>query len=149
MTTDTAAPGQAPSPTPAATFSLQSLAQPELAAEAVKAASQGHKLTVGQKIALITRNLDELMGAQAAVDKLASILEQRDLNIYWGTATTGESCQRDHDSRVEASQRSILTKANDSLATRRTTLWPAESVAFVLHTHSPQFIICRNSFDSL
>lgn len=40
-----------------------------------------------QKQELITRNLQETLG----VDKLTSILkENRDLKIYWGTATTGK-----------------------------------------------------------
>lgn len=44
-------------------------------------------LTWEQKLELITRNLQETLG----MDKLASILkENRDLKIYWGTATTGK-----------------------------------------------------------
>lgn len=44
-------------------------------------------LTWEQKQELITRNLQETLGA----DKLTSILkENRDLKIYWGTATTGK-----------------------------------------------------------
>lgn len=44
-------------------------------------------LTVEQKQELITRNLQETLGT----DKLTSILkENRDVKIYWGTATTGK-----------------------------------------------------------
>lgn len=43
-------------------------------------------LTADQKLALITRNLQETLGA----DKLATILQERDVKIYWGTATTGK-----------------------------------------------------------
>jgi tyrosyl-tRNA synthetase len=37
------------------------------------------------KYDLITRNLQEVLGE----DKLKSILKERDVKIYWGTATTG------------------------------------------------------------
>lgn len=44
-------------------------------------------LSLEQKLDIITRNLQETLG----VDKLTSILkENRDLKIYWGTATTGK-----------------------------------------------------------
>ncbi len=39
-----------------------------------------------EKYHLITRNLQEIVGDE----KLKSILKQRDLRIYWGTATTGK-----------------------------------------------------------
>lgn len=39
-----------------------------------------------QKFNLITRNLQEYLGGQ----KIKEIIEQRDLRIYWGTATTGK-----------------------------------------------------------
>ena len=39
-----------------------------------------------QKLALITRNLQEIVGE----DKIAEVIKQRDLKIYWGTATTGK-----------------------------------------------------------
>ena len=45
--------------------------------------------TVDEKIALITRGLDEVMGGEKAIAELRSILEKRDLKLYWGTATTG------------------------------------------------------------
>lgn len=45
--------------------------------------------TIDEKIHLITRNLDEVMGNEVAIAKMRTILEQRDLKIYWGTATTG------------------------------------------------------------
>lgn len=38
------------------------------------------------KINLITRNLQEVLGE----DKLRMIVQERDLKIYWGTATTGK-----------------------------------------------------------
>lgn len=43
-------------------------------------------LTPEQKKHLITRNLQEYLGD----DKLTAILKERDLKIYWGTATTGK-----------------------------------------------------------
>lgn len=46
----------------------------------------GEKKDVQEKINLITRNLQEVLGE----DKLHSILQERDLNVYWGTATTGK-----------------------------------------------------------
>lgn len=39
-----------------------------------------------QKKELITRNLQEHLGDE----KLTAILKERDLKIYWGTATTGK-----------------------------------------------------------
>lgn len=39
-----------------------------------------------EKKAVITRNLQEVLGE----DKLNAILKERDLKIYWGTATTGK-----------------------------------------------------------
>lgn len=44
------------------------------------------ELTWEEKYNLITRNLGEWLGDE----KLKSILKQRDLKIYWGTATTGK-----------------------------------------------------------
>lgn len=38
-----------------------------------------------EKKNLIVRNLQEVLGE----DKLETILKERDLKIYWGTATTG------------------------------------------------------------
>lgn len=46
--------------------------------------------TVDEKVSLITRNLDEVMGAETAVQHLRGILQTRDLKLYWGTATTGK-----------------------------------------------------------
>lgn len=43
-------------------------------------------LTWEQKKEIITRNLQEYLGDE----KLTSILKERDLKIYWGTATTGK-----------------------------------------------------------
>lgn len=39
-----------------------------------------------QKKQLITRNLQEHLGDE----KLTAIVKERDLKIYWGTATTGK-----------------------------------------------------------
>lgn len=43
-------------------------------------------LTAAEKQHLITRNLQEVLGTE----KLVTILAERDLKIYWGTATTGK-----------------------------------------------------------
>jgi tyrosyl-tRNA synthetase len=43
-------------------------------------------LTMEEKYELITRNLQEIVGA----DRLKVILQERDLKVYWGTATTGK-----------------------------------------------------------
>lgn len=43
-------------------------------------------LTWEQKKELITRNLQEHLGDE----RLTAILKERDLKIYWGTATTGK-----------------------------------------------------------
>ncbi|XP_035777996.1 tyrosine--tRNA ligase, cytoplasmic-like [Anopheles albimanus] len=43
-------------------------------------------LTVEQKEQLISRNLQEVLGQ----DNMRTILKERDLKIYWGTATTGK-----------------------------------------------------------
>lgn len=39
-----------------------------------------------EKINLITRNLQEVLGG----DNLKKIVQERDLKMYWGTATTGK-----------------------------------------------------------
>lgn len=39
-----------------------------------------------EKLNLITRNLQEVLGE----DNLKKIVKERDLKIYWGTATTGK-----------------------------------------------------------
>lgn len=46
----------------------------------------GETLTWEAKQQLITRNLQETLGE----DRLAAVLKERDLKIYWGTATTGK-----------------------------------------------------------
>ncbi|XP_051892027.1 tyrosine--tRNA ligase, cytoplasmic [Pristis pectinata] len=46
----------------------------------------GENRNIKEKVSLITRNLQEVLGE----DKLHSILQERDLSIYWGTATTGK-----------------------------------------------------------
>lgn len=43
-------------------------------------------LSFEERYHLITRNLQEVVGDE----KLKTILRERDLNIYWGTATTGK-----------------------------------------------------------
>jgi len=43
-------------------------------------------LDAAQKLALITRNLHETLGE----DRIKAVLAERDLSIYWGTATTGK-----------------------------------------------------------
>jgi tyrosyl-tRNA synthetase len=50
----------------------------------------GEAKSVDEKMALITRNLDEVMGAEKGVNSIRSIVEKRDLKLYWGTATTGK-----------------------------------------------------------
>lgn len=52
----------------------------------VKAVSSTNNLTFEEKYHLITRNLQEIVGDE----KLKTILKERDLRIYWGTATTGK-----------------------------------------------------------
>ncbi|OZJ02428.1 Tyrosine--tRNA ligase, cytoplasmic [Bifiguratus adelaidae] len=42
--------------------------------------------TTDEKIALITRNLDEVLGK----DELRNVVAERDLKLYWGTAPTGK-----------------------------------------------------------
>lgn len=42
-------------------------------------------LTPDQKYDLITRNLQEVLGA----DEMKKVLAERDLKMYWGTAPTG------------------------------------------------------------
>jgi tyrosyl-tRNA synthetase len=46
-------------------------------------------LSVDEKVTLITRGLDEVMGAEKAVENMKTIIAERDLKLYWGTATTG------------------------------------------------------------
>lgn len=48
--------------------------------------SSDSSLTFEEKYHLITRNLQEIVGDE----KLKTILRERDLKIYWGTATTGK-----------------------------------------------------------
>ena len=43
------------------------------------------KLLLG-RFELITRNLQEYLGG----DRIKNVLKERDLKIYWGTATTGK-----------------------------------------------------------
>jgi len=42
-------------------------------------------LSAQEKHTLITRNLQEVLGN----DRLQKVLEERNLRVYWGTATTG------------------------------------------------------------
>ncbi len=46
----------------------------------------GSSLSKAEKKALITRNLQEVLGD----DRIDKVLAERDLKIYWGTATTGK-----------------------------------------------------------
>ncbi|XP_053310752.1 tyrosine--tRNA ligase, cytoplasmic [Spea bombifrons] len=46
----------------------------------------GDSVTPEEKAHLITRNLQEVLGE----DKLKEILKERELRVYWGTATTGK-----------------------------------------------------------
>lgn len=46
----------------------------------------GETLSAEQKLALIKRNLQEVLGEE----RLLEVLKERDLKIYWGTATTGK-----------------------------------------------------------
>ncbi len=43
-------------------------------------------MTAEEKYQLITRNLQEVLGEKHMKD----ILQERDLKLYWGTATTGK-----------------------------------------------------------
>jgi len=49
-------------------------------------AASGDTLSWEDKYALISRNLQEVLGE----DKMIAVLKERDLKIYWGTATTGK-----------------------------------------------------------
>ena len=44
------------------------------------------QLSPEEKFDLITRNLQEVLGEE----KLKQVLQERELKIYWGTATTGK-----------------------------------------------------------
>jgi len=46
----------------------------------------GHDEEVEKKMKLITRNLQEVIG----MDKMKTIVTERSLKVYWGTATTGK-----------------------------------------------------------
>lgn len=46
----------------------------------------GDSLSPEEKLSLITRNLQEVLGEE----KLKEILKERELKVYWGTATTGK-----------------------------------------------------------
>lgn len=46
----------------------------------------GEQLSPDEKFKLITRNLQEVLGEE----KLKEILKERELKVYWGTATTGK-----------------------------------------------------------
>ena len=45
------------------------------------AASEKPDLSIDEKLAFITRNLDEVMGAEVAVQKMRSIMETGDLKV--------------------------------------------------------------------
>jgi len=61
-----------------------SLARTSMAQTSQTAVKQS-VLTVEEKYHLITRNLQEVIGGE----ELKHVLAQRDLKVYWGTATTG------------------------------------------------------------
>uniref|UniRef100_A0A8B9LNF8 Tyrosine--tRNA ligase n=1 Tax=Astyanax mexicanus TaxID=7994 RepID=A0A8B9LNF8_ASTMX len=46
----------------------------------------GEQLSPDEKFNLITRNLQEVLGEE----KLKQVLQERELKVYWGTATTGK-----------------------------------------------------------
>uniref|UniRef100_A0A4W4G7B1 Tyrosine--tRNA ligase n=1 Tax=Electrophorus electricus TaxID=8005 RepID=A0A4W4G7B1_ELEEL len=46
----------------------------------------GEQFSPDEKFSLITRNLQEVLGEE----KLKQILQERELKVYWGTATTGK-----------------------------------------------------------
>lgn len=46
----------------------------------------GDTLSWKDKYVLISRNLQEVLGE----DKMIALLKERDLKVYWGTATTGK-----------------------------------------------------------
>lgn len=50
-------------------------------------AEESKTLSVDEKVALITRNLED--GEVLGLDEMKAILAERDLKVYWGTATTG------------------------------------------------------------
>jgi tyrosyl-tRNA synthetase len=52
----------------------------------LRVAASASSLSVDEKYALITRNLQEVIGE----DRIKNVLRERDLRIYWGTATTGK-----------------------------------------------------------
>lgn len=51
--------------------------------------SNHDELSIDDKIELITRNLDEVMGGEVVIQRIRDIISTRPLRIYWGTATTG------------------------------------------------------------
>jgi len=54
--------------------------------DVVKMVVAENQLSIEEKKALISRNLQEVLGE----DRIDEILKTRDLKIYWGTATTGK-----------------------------------------------------------
>ncbi|XP_072393407.1 tyrosine--tRNA ligase, cytoplasmic [Diabrotica undecimpunctata] len=48
--------------------------------------AENSKLTIDEKFHLISRNLQEILGE----DRIKAVLKERDLKLYWGTATTGK-----------------------------------------------------------
>ena len=48
--------------------------------------SEPNNLTAAEKLSLITRNVEEVLGEE----KVVEILKTRDLKLYWGTAPTGK-----------------------------------------------------------
>lgn len=58
----------------------------EQTVESLLAMAAPSTMTVAEKKALITRNLQETLGE----DRIEEVLKTRDLKVYWGTATTGK-----------------------------------------------------------
>lgn len=48
------------------------------------------KLSIDERINLITRNQQEVMGGEEAIKTMKEIMSERNLRQYWGTATTGK-----------------------------------------------------------
>lgn len=60
---------------------------------------------VQEQYDLITRNLHEVLGGQ----RIMTILKQRNLKIYWGTATTGRIHLGVHASSIDSANTTQLT----------------------------------------
>ena len=63
----------------------QSFIKRFLSVEDYTSMAQASSIAVAEKHSLIVRNLQEVLGD----DQLQKVLAERDLRVYWGTATTG------------------------------------------------------------